>query len=61
VDQCLQCARSLRNKFRELLRAFDSCTLSVGVAIGHFMESVEDLLEYGRAAERGPSGRTVTA
>jgi CRISPR-associated protein Cmr2 len=27
-------------------------TLSVGLAIAHFMENLEDLLEYGRAAEK---------
>jgi CRISPR-associated protein Cmr2 len=27
-------------------------TLSVGVAIAHFMEPLEDLLDYGRAAEK---------
>lgn len=52
VDKCLKCARELHEKFAALLSNYDSPTLSVGVAIGHFMENLEDLLEYGRAAER---------
>jgi CRISPR-associated protein Cmr2 len=55
VDQCLQCARHLREKFVECLRPqvpTDTPTLSVGIAIGHFMENLEDLLEYGRDAEK---------
>ena len=52
VDTCLDCARKLHDKFAELLKRYDSLTLSVGVAIGHFMENLEDLLEYGRAAEK---------
>jgi CRISPR-associated protein Cmr2 len=27
-------------------------TLSVGIAVGHFLENLEDLLAYGRAAEK---------
>src|ERR1043165_4294037 len=30
----------------------DLPTLSVGVAIGHFLENLEDLLAFGRAAEK---------
>jgi len=52
VDKCLDCARKLHDRFAELLRKYNSRTLSVGVAIGHFMENLEDLLEYGRAAEK---------
>lgn len=57
VDECLICARDLRNKFVELLKEYknedgQTPTLSVGIAIGHFMENLEDLLDYGRAAER---------
>jgi len=48
VHTCLRCARSLRDKFHQET----SKTLSVGVAIGHFMENLEELLEYGRAAEK---------
>jgi CRISPR-associated protein Cmr2 len=57
VDQCLSCARALRDKFVKLLEQYKddkgkSPTLSVGIAIGHFIENLEDLLEYGRAAEK---------
>jgi CRISPR-associated protein Cmr2 len=52
VDKCLDCARKLHDRFAELLKKYNSRTLSVGVAIGHFMENLEDLLEYGRAAEK---------
>lgn len=52
VDKCLDCARKLHDKFAELLKGQSSLTLSVGLAIGHFMENLEDLLEYGRAAEK---------
>lgn len=55
IDKCLMCARALRDKFVECLAEQvpeDTPTLSVGVAIGHFMENLEDLLEYGRSAER---------
>lgn len=52
VDKCLDCARKLHDKFAELLKEYGTITLSVGVAIGHFMENLEDLLEYGRAAEK---------
>ena len=52
VDKCLDCARKLHDKFAELLKVYGSLTLSVGLAIGHFMENLEDLLEYGRAAEK---------
>ncbi|GIW88024.1 MAG: type III-B CRISPR-associated protein Cas10/Cmr2 [Isosphaeraceae bacterium] len=52
VDRCLSCARQLHNRFAELLGTYGSLTLSVGIAIGHFMENLEDLLEYGRAAEK---------
>ncbi len=52
VDRCLECAQKLHVKFGELLAAYGALTLSVGIAIGHFMENLEDLLGYGRAAEK---------
>jgi CRISPR-associated protein Cmr2 len=57
VDQCLKCARALREKFSDLLqdesaKTETKLTLSVGLAIAHFMENLEDLLEYGRRAEK---------
>lgn len=57
VDKCLRCARKLHKDFGDRLQQYKtdkdkSPTLSVGIAIGHFMENLEDLLEYGRAAEK---------
>lgn len=52
LDNCLECARKLHDKFGELPAKNGSLTLSVGIAIGHFMENLEDLLDYGRAAEK---------
>lgn len=53
VDKYLDCARQLHDKFADLLNGDGKpTTLSVGVAIGHFMENLEDLLEYGRQAEK---------
>jgi CRISPR-associated protein Cmr2 len=56
VDRCLECARKLHDAFGKLLASWSARTgrqptLSVGVAIAHFLENLEDLLEYGRAAE----------
>ncbi len=48
VHTALLCARSLRADFHNT----SGMTLSVGIAIGHFMENLEDLLDYGRAAEK---------
>ncbi len=56
VDSCLPCARELHDCFGDMLGKYnnssESPTLSVGIAIGHFMENLEDLLNYGRAAEK---------
>jgi CRISPR-associated protein Cmr2 len=52
VDKCLMCARKLHDDFGERLAKYGNPTLSVGVAVGHFMENLEDLLDYGRAAEK---------
>jgi CRISPR-associated protein Cmr2 len=57
VDRCLPCSRALRDAFTTGLATWSTrtntqLTLSVGVAIAHFMEPLEDLLEYGRAAEK---------
>lgn len=49
LDTALQCARALREDFCGRMRP---TTLSVGVAIGHLYEDMEDLLNYGRAAEK---------
>ena len=57
VDKCLEAARDLHDTFEDLLKAYPdekgkTPTLSVGIAIGHFMEPLEDLLGFGRAAEK---------
>jgi CRISPR-associated protein Cmr2 len=57
VDRCLGCARKLHDRFGGRLeawgrRASTKITLSVGIAIGHFMEPLEDLRQYGLDAER---------
>lgn len=52
VDKCLKCARELHDDFGTKLAEYGNPTLSVGIAIGHFMENLEDLLDYGRAAEK---------
>ena len=44
--------RALHDKFGDLLKKWGPITLSVGVAIGHFMENLEDLREYGQDAEK---------
>ena len=55
VDKCLDCARELHDVFAELLNAYGSPTLSVGLAIGHFMENLEDLGVRPRCGEIGES------
>ena len=58
LNTCLKAARELHEKFGALMNGFKtgehekSPTLSVGIAIGHCMEALEDLLEMGRVAER---------
>jgi CRISPR-associated protein Cmr2 len=57
VDSALDCAESLRTAFtREVATALPSeverPTLSVGLSIGHYREPLDNLLTWGRAAER---------
>lgn len=57
VDSCLKCARDLHSAFQkevdiEELGNVTRPTLSVGIAIGHLMENLEDLLQHGREAEK---------
>ncbi|MDW8243256.1 MAG: type III-B CRISPR-associated protein Cas10/Cmr2 [Thermogemmata sp.] len=60
ADTCLPCARQLHDAFGALMSGYGpkegtsdgAPTLSVGIAIGHCMENLEDFLEYGRAAEK---------
>ena len=56
ADKCLECARKLHDKFRELLTTYGSLTLSVGIAIGHFMEADGNPVIFGRAFRRGRAG-----
>lgn len=70
LTEALGCANDLRCAFAaEMVRACAALpatagrpTLSVGIGIGHLMESMGDLLELGRAAEKlaknGPAGGT---
>lgn len=57
VDRCVACARTLHKTFGEIMQGAigsgnDVPTLSVGIAIGHFLEPLEFLLQYGRRAEK---------
>lgn len=54
VNKCLKCGRKLHDDFGSRLAMYGNPnpTLSVGIAIGHFMENLEDLLEFGRSAEK---------
>jgi len=56
VDYVLKAARELREKFIETVAhsapPSEKPTLSVGLAIGHFMEPLEDLRAYAIAAEQ---------
>lgn len=52
VDKCLECAQNLHDRFTSCLNQYERPTLSVGIAMAHFLENLEDLLEYARMAER---------
>ena len=65
LDCCLQAARELHEYFADLLKDFraedkeedksgngQSPTLSVGIAIGHSMEPLEDLLKFAKESEK---------
>lgn len=63
VAHAVACAEALHREFGEIMRA--ACTnagiqkvptLSVGLGIGHYMESMGTLLELGRRAERLAKG-----
>ncbi len=62
LDKCLECARGLRDKFCKSLDSFEIAdgppTFSVGLAIGHFMDPLEDLRNYAREAEK--AAKTAT-
>jgi CRISPR-associated protein Cmr2 len=52
LDTALVCAQQLHDGFAETLRDYRGPTLSVGIAVVHSMEDLEDALEYARVAER---------
>jgi len=59
VDKCLSAARKLHDEFGKLNLLEDSSgklqgglTLSVGIAIAHAFEPMEDLILYGKIAEK---------
>lgn len=59
LPEALACADKLRRRFAEVmasacakLPAAERPALSVGIGVGHVMESMGDLLELGREAER---------
>ena len=59
IGACVLCARELHSLFKQTMAKAlpdtpeaERPTLSVGVAIGHFLENLEDLLAYGRGAEK---------
>lgn len=59
LETCLTCARKLADSFadsfaktKEALKEEDHPTLSVGIAVGHFLEPLEDLLRFADEAER---------
>lgn len=57
VDQCLPCARQLHERFGQLTEHWKDAdghlpTLSVGIAIAHSLDPLEDLLFHARNAEK---------
>ncbi len=57
LDRVIECARALADDFKEKLKEFqdqagDSPTLSVGIAICHFIEPMSRALELARKAEK---------
>lgn len=59
LDRVLDCAAALHDNFQATLQPAlqelaisPGPTLSVGVGVGHFLESLEDLLELARTAEQ---------
>jgi len=54
LDNALECAREIRESFVKKMNPekMNPLTLSVGMAIGHFMDPLEDLRRYAEEAER---------
>lgn len=64
IDTCIQAARNLRDEFGVMLnfpgKTGDPLTLSVGIAIGHYLEPLENLLGFGMEAEKAAKkGKTA--
>lgn len=67
VDSALRAAKDLHKRFAEIMEDVARevpdvtirPTLSVGIAIGHFLEPLGDLLQYAREAERAAKRRTA--
>ena len=62
LNTALDCARQLHDWFESLLTGAGGLehppTLSVGVAVGHFMKPLEDLRDYARNAEKSAKQRS---
>ena len=54
VDTALACAAALRREFAA--RMGDGLTLSVGIAIAHYAEHLQNLIQWGRDAEHAAKG-----
>jgi CRISPR-associated protein Cmr2 len=56
VEECLNCGRELHDIFSNILSEANfekmNLTLSVGIAVCHFLESLEDIISFAREAER---------
>ncbi len=64
VDQCIPCAQELHQRFaslKDVVREGHEPTLSVGIAIGHCLEPLEDLRHYGLRAEESAKHATPDA
>lgn len=59
LNSCLECARELADAFKGSFvksAVSDTPTLSVGIAVGHFLEPLEDLLKFADEAEAKAKG-----
>jgi len=57
LHEALFCARKLADRFREKLKSFKTAdgkspTLSVGIAVGHHLDPLQDTLDLARQAEK---------
>lgn len=59
LNSCLECAKELADAFKGSFVESDvsnTTTLSVGIAVGHFLEPLEDLLKFADEAEAKAKG-----